>query len=206
MKKIDIKTDILYDTAGANKCVSHYPVISSPKTHAVTSINNFSRYFAENFLNSTLNNVFPQITKENITSSMYWQLMFSSRFVLSYKYEATTYNKKGECKTLISGAVWNMLTGCAFKLKDFFRPNVRYKEIILYTLSGRIKERISKGETFLNGWYGTLYSAFDFSGYYLCKEGFVFIFEEGTLKEESPCELLISYMELKNQLNLNLIM
>lgn len=206
MKKLDIKTEILYDTIGSNKCIVHYPLITSPNTFSTISINNFSKYFAENFLNTTLNDIFPHLTSNPVTSSMYWQLMFSSRFVLSYKYEATTYNKNGECKTILCGAVWNVLTGSAFKLKDFFRPNVRHKEIILYILSGKIKERTSKGETFLSGWYGTLYSVFDSSGYYLCKEGFVFIFEEGTLKEESPCELLISYMELKNQLNLKLIM
>ncbi len=206
MKKLDIKTEILYDTIGSNKCIVHYPVITSPHSFATTSINNFSKYYAENFLNTTLTDVFPCLTSEPVTSSMYWQLMFSSRFALSYKYEFTTYNKKGQCIPCISGVVWNTYTGSAFKLKDFFRPNVRYKEIILYILSGKIKERNSKGDTFLNGWYGTLYSAFDSSGYYLCKEGFVFIFEAGTLKADRPCELLISYMELKNQLNLKLIM
>lgn len=203
MKKLDIKTEILYDTLGSNKCIVHYPVITSPQSFATISINNFSKFHAENFINITMNEVFPNLTSEPVTSSMYWQLMFSSRFTLSYKYESLTYNKNGECKTLICGAVWNIHTGSAFKLQDFFRPNVRYKEIILYILSGKIKERISKGETFLNGWYGALYSCS--SGFYLCKEGFVFIFEEGTLTPGCPCELLISYMELKNQLNLKLI-
>ena len=51
MKKLDIKTEILYDTLGSNKCIVHYPVIASPQSFATISINNFSKFHAENFIN-----------------------------------------------------------------------------------------------------------------------------------------------------------
>ena len=74
--------------------------------------------------------------------------------------------------------------------------------MILYILSGKIKEKKANGEVLLPDWHSRLYAAWKNMGYYLCKEGFVFILPRGTLKNEETrtAEILIPFMELKNQL------
>ena len=132
--------------------------------------------------------------------------MFYSRFIISYKYEGVTFDEKGCLKNIIFGAVWNTRTCSAYKLKDFFKNNVRHKEIILYVLTSKIKEKISRGEAPAPDWLVKLYSSFDYLGYYLCKEGFVFVLPYDVFPGDTQPEILISYMELKNQLNLKQIM
>ncbi len=208
MKNIEIKSEIITSHFGGNNCIVHFPVITHPQNQPLNSINNFSRYSAEKFADEVLNSTMPYLPPNNLTILRCWQLMYKSRFVLSYKYEISTYDKNLTYKTSILGAVWNIKYGSSFCLKDFFKKNVRFKELILYILCSKIKDRISKGEVFYPDWYARLYASFDKAGFYLCLEGFVFIFPDGSLKEEHNFhfEQLISYMELKNQLELKFIL
>ena len=128
--------------------------------------------------------------------------MYSSRFLISFKYEMSLFDEMLKPYCQISGAVWNTSCGSAVALKEFFRGNVRYREMIMYILSGKIKEKMAEGERFCRDWHCRLYAAWENMGYYLCPEGFVFLLPKNTLKEEETrtVEILVPFAELKNQL------
>lgn len=133
--------------------------------------------------------------------------MFSSRFLISFKYEMNVFDEKKVQYRHISGAVWNVANGSSVHIKEFFRGNVRFKEMVLYILSGKIKEKIVCGENVRKDWHTCLYAAWQNTGYYICKEGFVFLLPKNTVKinEKGTTEILVSFSELKNQLGSRLL-
>ena len=204
MERYKIKTQIVSEKRGNLSYDIYYPVIESPSTVATGSINNFSKFAAGEFEKFIHSGIVPEARKieGDFSVARIYRLMYTSRFVISYKYETTSYDKNMNRIYLISGATWNTRTGSLIRLGDFFRQNVKYREMILYMLESRIKEKTAKGEKFFDDWKIRLYAAFKTENYYLCPEGFVFYFPYGMLSggEAKPCEFMISFMELKNQI------
>ena len=199
-----IRTEMVSQKRG-NLCYDiHYPVIEKPDGTATASINNFSKFAAGEFEKFIHSSIVPAAREKegDFSVARVYRLMYSSRFIISYKYEINSYDNKMNRINLVSGATWNTRTGSLVRLGDFFRKNVRYREMILYILSGKIKQRIADGENFFDDWNARLYAFFKTENYYLCTEGMVFYFPYGALKpnEDRPSEYMISFMELKNQI------
>ena len=208
MEKYKVKTKIVSEKRGNLSYDIYYPLIEEPSTAMTGSINNFSRFAAGEFEKFIHSGIVPAARekKEDFSVARIYRLMYSSRFVISYKYEISSYDKDMNRIYLVSGATWNVRTGSLVRLGDFFRQNVKYREMILYILESRIKEKIAGGEKFFDDWKSRLYMSFKTGNYYLCPEGFVFYFDCGTLSasEIKPREFLISFRELKNQIKIGL--
>lgn len=200
-----INPEIINGESGKVKYTVYCPVIEKPVTGAIQTINNFSRHACGEFVKYA--GELGTVMQEESSITRCYQLMYSSRFIISYKYEMHLFNQSLRPYNKISGAVWNINSGSAVGIKEFFRGNVRYKEMILYILSGKIKEKIASGEKVYSDWYSRLYACWNNMGYYLCNEGFVFLLPEQTLKEEIRTqEILVPFSELKNQLGGRLLM
>ena len=181
------------------------PVILQPENNACRTINNFSRHECGEFLKYIQDELGGCNQRSEVARC--YQLMYQSAFILSLKYEMNVPDNKGKLFTFISGAVWNTREGRRVELKEFFRGNVRFREIILYIISGKIKSKIAAGEKFHSDWHSRLYAASKKMGYYVCKEGFVFLFPSDTFKagENKNVEILVGFMDLKNQLSSRLL-
>ena len=204
-----IRTEIVSQKRGNLSYDIHYPVIENPVGTAVGSINNFSKFAASEFEKFIHSSIVPAARERegDFSVARVYRLMYSSRFIISYKYEINSYDNKMNRINLVSGATWNTRTGSLIRLGDFFRGNVRYREMLLYILHSRIKQQIVNGEKFFDDWSARLYASFKTENYYLCAEGMVFYFPYGALKpnEDRPTEFMISFMELKNQLKTEML-
>jgi len=195
-----VTSEIISGEQGNIQYTAYYPIITSPENGAMRTINNFSGHACGEFIKYVRE--LSKCTEKTISVTRCYQLMYSSRFLISFKYETTLPDKDNGMYFHKSGVVWNTSCGSAVTVKEFFRGNVRYKEMILYILSGKIKEKVSKGERFCGDWHSRLYSSWQNMGYYICPEGFVFLLPKNTLRDEenSTAEILIPFAELKNQL------
>lgn len=195
-----ITSEIINGKEGKLQYTAYCPVITKPENGAMRTVNNFSRHACGEFIKYA-REISKIMTEENSIVRCF-QLMYSSRFIVSFKYEMQLFDEKLMPYNQISGAVWNAYCGSGVALKEFFRGNVRYKEMILYILSGKVKEKAAKGEVFCSGWNERLYAAWEGMGYYLCPEGFVFLMPKNTVKAEEnrTTEIFIPFAELKNQL------
>ncbi len=194
-----ITPEIISGEVGKLQYTSYCPVITKPENSATRTINNFSRHACGEFVKYAAC-IGEKMEEENSITRCY-QLMYTSRFVISFKYEMHLFDEKLKPYNCVTGAVWNTSDGSGVNIKEFFRGNVRYREMILYILSGKIKEKIASGEKFFSDWHSRLYSSWQNTGYYVCPEGFVFLIPRGSLKEETrTMEILVSFSELKNQI------
>lgn len=205
----DVKTEIICNECGNVKYDIHYPVILQPSTVPTGTVNNFSLHQAREFEKYVCGVLAPaaQRSEEEMRASMRYQIMYNSRFLISYKYEMCAFDANCKQQFFTKGAVWNTSCGSAVRLTEFFRGNVRYKEIILYILSSKIKEKIAQGEKFHPDWNTRMYGTFKPENYYICTEGFIFLFPQGTLKADCGRteEYLVSFMELRNQMKTGLL-
>lgn len=195
-----ITPEIIGGEAGKLQYTAYCPIITKPENRATQTINNFSRHACGEFIKYACE-LGREICEESSVTRCY-QLMFSSRFLISFKYEMRMFDEKKEPFIFAAGSVWNTSCGSAAGLKEFFRGNVRYREMILYILSGKIKEKEASGEKLCPDWHSRLYAAWKNMGYYLCKEGFVFLLPPKTIKAEETrtSEILVTFAEIKNQL------
>ena len=198
-KMYAVNSEIISGEAGKLKYTAYCPIIEKPEKGAIRTINNFSRHACGEFVKYAM--VMGEKIQEESSIARCYQLMYASRFIISFKYEMHLFDENLKPYNNITGAVWNVSDGSGVHVKEFFRWNVRYKEMILYVLSGKIKEKIAAGEKFYTEWHSNLYSAWQNMGYYICPEGFVFLIPAGVLKEETRTrEVLVTFSELKNQL------
>ena len=197
----DIACDVICGREGKVDYSIYCPVIESPQTGGTSTINNFSRHSSGEFINYIKNDLAPS-AKQDVSVARCFLLMYQSRFMVSFKYEMNSFDKKMNPITVINGVVWNTKEGSGVALCEFFRGNVRYREMILYVISSKIREKITIGEKFYTDWYARLYSTFKTENYFVCSEGFVFLFPDGTLKEKCGRteEYLVPFIELKNQI------
>ncbi len=207
-KYSEVKSGLFSGTVGNIKYDIYYPVISGNVTVAENTVNNFSEFSAsryENFVRNVLSEKWGNA--KELKFLRIFQVMYHSKFMISYKYEMSTYDDKMERMCIVESATWNTATGFELRLNEFFRGNVRFREIVLYILKSKIKEKCAAGERFCPDWENRLYSAFNPNCYYVCMEGIVIYMPPGTLAESKgkSLEILIPFMELKNQLKTNLL-
>ncbi|MBQ3053895.1 MAG: hypothetical protein IJC89_03205 [Clostridia bacterium] len=200
--KEEIKTCIISDKTGNLKYDIYYPFIEK-KNVVTNSINNFSLFLAKEFEKHIQTNLKKYLIgeEEEFVITRTFKVSYKSRFLLSYKYDISSYNEQSDKILYIESANWDLKNGSAVKLREFFRGNVRYKEIILYIICSKIREAICKGEKFYPDWQARIYSSFSVDRYYISNEGFVIYFPVGVLKSEKSSEFLISFKELRNQIS-----
>ncbi|MDP4118137.1 MAG: hypothetical protein Q8873_02975 [Bacillota bacterium] len=204
-----VKEDVISGKSGNVEYSVYYPVISAPKTGAAPTINNFSQYNATMFEKNVQTVFAPSAasSSETLNVSCHFQVMYQSRFMISFKYLICSYDKHLHSVNLVESSTWNTHTGSAVRLGELFRSNVRHNEIILYTMCSKIREACAEGENFYDDWQPRLYSSFNPSAYYVCAEGIVFYFPPGMLKSDiyNSTEILIPFRELCNQLKTGLL-